>query len=194
MTSSLYTAVSDLTGLYNMFGDRVADMPTARFVSARDMPQPYRGLLADDHHMTVAMEEFYGCPVDVKVMRAIHDEPYYARKILLTRTGTDHVVMFGIMRFNFQWCDERIKNLILQERIPLGRILIENNVLRRISTHVLLRILPNEEMRRCFGMKKAANGADGEDYVYGRLATIYCNDEPAVDLLEVAAPAPPKAG
>lgn len=191
--SSLRTAVSDLTGLYSMFGDRVDQMPRGRFITAEEMPQPYRELLAHHHHMTVTMERFHGTAVDVKVLKAIHDEPFYARKILLTRTGTDQVVMFGIMRFNFEWCDEHIKQLIIGGQIPLGRILIENDVLRRISTHVLLRITPNAEMRRWFGMAEPPGG-DGAAYrehppfVYGRLATIYCNDEPAVDLLEVSAP------
>lgn len=189
--SSLRTAIADLTGLYAMFGDRVEDMPRGRFISAEEMPQPYRALLAHDHHMTVTMERHHGTAVDVKVMKAIHDEPYYARKILLTRTGTDEVVMFGIMRFNFEWCNEHIKQLIIGGEIPLGRILIENDVLRRISTHVLLRITPNAEMRQCFGMSDSPE-VDGmrerPPFVYGRLATIYCNDEPAVDLLEVSAP------
>jgi hypothetical protein len=70
------------------------------------------------------------------------------------------VVLFGIMRFNFAWCDERVKGLILEGKTPLGRILIENNVLRRISTHVLLRIAPNAEMRRCFGMGADGNGPE----------------------------------
>ncbi len=187
--SSLRTALSDLTGLYSIFGDRVEDMPSGRFITADEMPQPYRDLLAHHHHMTVTMEKFHSTPVDVKVLKAIHDDPFYARKILLTRTGTDEVVMFGLMRFNFDWCNDEIKQLILAGEVPLGRILIEHNVLRRINTHVLLRIFPNDEMRQCFGLDEATNGADGKPMaVYGRLATIFCNDEPAVDLLEVSAP------
>jgi chorismate-pyruvate lyase len=191
--SSLRTAVSDVTGLYSIFGDRIEDMPRGRFISAEEMPQPYRDLLAHHDHMTVTMEEFHHTPVDVKVIRAVRDDPYYARKILLTRTGTEEVVMFGIMRFNFEWCDDRIKELIVGGQIPLGRILIENDVLRRISTHVLLRITPNVEMREWFRMADPASNAAGNGnvtstFVYGRLATIYCNDEPAVDLLEVSAP------
>lgn len=190
--SSLRTAVSDLTGLYSIFGDRVEDMPSGRFINAGEMPQPYRDLLAHDHHMTVTMEEYHGAPVDVNIIRAIHDDPFYARKIYLTKAGTDRVVMFGIMRFNFEWCDDEIKREILDQETPLGRILIEHNVLRRISTHVLLRIVPNAEMRRIFGIEEAAEGGDGREptYVYGRLATIFCNNEPAVDLLEVSAPVP----
>lgn len=190
--SSLRTAVSDLTGLYSIFGDRVEDMPSGRFINADEMPEPYRGLLAHDHHMTVTMEQFHGAPVDVNILRAIHDDPFYARKIYLTKSGTDQVVMFGIMRFNFEWCDDEIKQLILAQETPLGRILIEHNVLRHISTHVLLRIVPNAEMRRVFGIESAAQDGDGAapTYVYGRLATIFCNNEPAVDLLEVSAPVP----
>jgi chorismate-pyruvate lyase len=186
--SSLHTPVADLTGLYGIFGDPMADMPAGRFIPAEEMPEPYRGLLAHDDHMTVTLERHYDSPVDVRLIKAVHEDPLYARKILLTLSGTDQVVLFGIMRFNFAWCDERVKGLILEGKTPLGRILIENNVLRRISTHVLLRITPNAEMRRCFGMGADGNGPEAAGPVYGRLATIFCNHEPAVDLLEVTAP------
>jgi hypothetical protein len=186
--SSLHTPVADLTGLYGLFGASAAEMPAGRFIPAEEMPEPYRGLLAHDDHMTVTLERFYNAPVDVRILNAVHDEPLYARKILLTLADSGRVVLFGIMRFNFSWCDEHVKRLIIEGRTPLGRILIENDVLRRISTHVLLRIAPNAEMRGHFSMNPRGNGPDPSELVYGRLATIFCNHEPAVDLLEVTAP------
>lgn len=185
--SPLKTAVSDLTGLYSIFGDTGAQVPRARFIQAEEMPEPYRALLAHHHHMTVTMEEHCGSPVDVKIIRSIRDDPHYARKIVLTKKGTNDVVMFGIMRFNFDWCSPEIKEKIAEGKTPLGRILIENDVLRRISTHATLRIIPNMEMRACFGIGPEYEG-EAEEYVYGRLATIFCNEEPAVDLLEVVSP------
>jgi chorismate-pyruvate lyase len=186
--SSLRTPIADLTGLHGIFGDSVDEMPGGRFITADEMPEPYRTLLAHHDHMTVTLERFHGSLVDVHILKAMHDDPLYARKIKLTLSGTDKVVLFGIMRFNFAWCDERVKNLILEGKTPLGRVLIENDVLRRINTHVLLRITPNAEIRNCFSMPEPGNGAHAVEPVYGRLATIYCNDEPAVDLLEVTPP------
>lgn len=182
--SLLSTASSDLTGLYSIFGDPLDQAPQANFVQPTEVPEPYRGLLAHDSHMTVTMEKFYGAPVNVVVLQSLHEGNHYARKILLTNSRTGEVVQFGIMRFNFSWCSDEVRDKILAGNIPLGRILIEHDVLRRISTHALMAIKPNEEIRRHFKIE-TNNGAG---VVYGRLATIFCNEEPAVNLLEVAAP------
>lgn len=185
----LSAAPPDLTGLYSIFGDPVGEIPHARFVRPEEVPEPEKSLLAHDHHMTVTMEKYHGGPVSLGILKSVREgENWYARKIVLKRE--DRVVMFGIMRFNFEWCDEDVRERIIEAKTPLGRILIENEVLRRISTHALMKIRPNEEMRKTFAMGPDAVDADGHPrVVYGRLATIFCNEEPAVDLLEVAAPA-----
>ena len=62
-------------------------------------------------------------------------------------------------------------------------------MLRRISTHALMRIIPNQELRDCFAMGTGGTDDDGKSrVVYGRLATIFCNAEPALALLEVVSP------
>lgn len=184
----LSTAPSDLTGLYGVFGATLEQVPQARFVSAEEVPQPYRSLLAHDEHMTVTMEEFHNSPVSVTVLESVREGNWYARKILLIDAAGE-VVQFGIMRFNFDWCSAEVRDKIIEGKTPLGRILIENNVLRRISTHALLRIVPNAEMRKHFDLNTDAMPlTNGNLAVYGRLATIFCNEEPAVNLLEVAAP------
>jgi hypothetical protein len=60
-------------------------------------------------------------------------------------------------------------------------VLINHNVLRHIDLGALLRIIPGPELCEIFGCRP-------EHVTYGRLATIFCNRVPAVDLLEIAAP------
>ena len=184
----LSAAPPDLTGLYSIFGDPIGEIPHARFVPAEEVPEPYKSLLAHDRHMTVTMEKYHGGPVGLGILKSVREgETWYARKIVLKRE--DRVVMFGIMRFNFEWCDESVRDRIIEAKTPLGRILIESEVLRRIGTHALMKIRPNEEMREIFSLARDPVDANGHPRtVYGRLATIFCNEEPAVDLLEVAAP------
>lgn len=185
----LRTASSDLTGLYSIFGDPLEEVPQSRFASPEEVPQPFQKLLAHTGHMTVTMEEHIGAPVNLIVIKSVRDDLWYARKILLTNTRGGDVVQFGLMRFNFDWCNDEVRDQIISGRIPLGRILIEHDVLRRVSTHALMRITPNQELRDVFGMGPADLAREGDPtVVYGRLATIFCNEEPAVDLLEVASP------
>jgi chorismate-pyruvate lyase len=129
--------------------------------------------------MTVAMEEHHRCKVDVKVLDSRLDGEKYARKILLTKSGTDKVVQFGIVTFDFQYVTKAVKEEILSMKIPLGRVLINHNVLRHVDLNAILRITAGPALARHLQIR------DG-DVTYGRVATIFCNQQPAIDLLEVS--------
>jgi hypothetical protein len=144
-------------------------------------PEPYKHLLVHDQHMTVTMEEFYRTPVVVRVLERSRDGDVYSRKILLERSDNCQVVQFGIVRFNLSYVTPEVREEIIREQVPLGRILINYNVLRHIDLGAILRIVPGPELQHWFG-------SGPEQVTYGRLATIFCNRKPAVDLLEIPAP------
>ena len=175
--------------LYDLFGEVP---PRTLVVPGSALPEPQRGLLAHESHMTVTLEAHHGGPVDVEVLERVAHGRHYARKILLRRNvagsgGTAGaapvVVQFGIMLFDLGFASEEAKLEILGEETPLGHILIRQRRLRRISTHSLLEIEPNAEIRRHFGLQ--TSGDEERNRVYGRLATIFCDEQPAVELLEV---------
>lgn len=165
-------------------------------VPAAVTPEPYRGLLVHDHHMTLAMERFHGHAVTVHVLDRKEAADGYHRSSLLTvpesvpgRTlglsGTrfpgERVLQFGAIRFNFEFVTKEVRDEIVSEQIPLGRVLIDHNVLRHIDLGAVLRILVGPGLAKLFGCPVGSE-------TYGRLATIFCNRRPAVDLLEVSAP------
>lgn len=160
-------------------------MPEYEFVPADEVPPPYDQLLVHEHHMTVTVEAFYGDLVDVRVLERKLEGDTYARKILLTLQKTGQVVQFGIMRVHLQYCSEPVRQAILAERTPLGRILIQHDVLRRIEPTAFVRVIPGPAMMQWFGL-------DRPRPTYGRLAYIHCNGRPAVELLEIVAPADPR--
>jgi hypothetical protein len=110
------------------------------------------------------------------------DGDIYSRKIVLERADDGRVVQFGIVRFDLAVVLPAVREEILSERTPLGRILINYNVLRHIDLGAILEIEAGPALARLFDCPTG-------QMVYGRLATIFCNQKPAVDLLEVAAPA-----
>ena len=190
--------------LYRLFGQAA---PAATVVPAEATPQPQRRLLSHQRHMTVTLEEHHGGEVDVVVLERVVHGDNYARKILLARRprrrgrtcrSADEgdvpvrprvrIVQFGIMLFNLQVASDEARAEILSERTPLGHILIRHRRLRRISTHSLLEIEPDAEMRRHFGLPES--GVAEAPRVFGRLATIFCDEKPAVELLEVLPPGP----
>lgn len=149
-------------------------------VAGDAVPPPYHGLLVHDQHMTVTVEAHHGSLVDVKVQHVCHRGDSYARMILLALQGSGKVVQFGIMRIHLQFCDEQVRQEILAANKPLGRILIEHDVLRRIEPTAFLQITPGPVMMNWFGI-------DAPRTTYGRLALIHCNEQPAVELLEIVA-------
>lgn len=168
----------ELGELIALFYDRPEELGRFEEVSAQDTPAPFHQLLAHNEHMTVTVEKFHGCKVDVKVLEKRIDGPYYSRKILLTRQNDGKVVQYGIVRLNCDFLEDAPAQEIKSERTPLGRVLIEHNVLREVQLSCLWHVQPAEELRTLLGL------AEGET-VHGRTALIYCNGEPAVELLEI---------
>jgi chorismate-pyruvate lyase len=100
---------------------------------------------------------------------------------LLALHGSGRIVQFGIVRICFDFCNDAVREEILAGQTPLGRILINHDVLRRIEPIDFLRIIPSPSMKQWFGL-------DRPRPTYGRLAYIHCNERPAIELLEIVAP------
>ncbi|MBN9118400.1 MAG: hypothetical protein J0I06_04425 [Planctomycetes bacterium] len=177
----MLTTAPTFDHLYRLFPDS-PDRPEAVEVPAGELPEPYHKLLAHTHHMTVTVEEFYGSPVDVRVLSCRRGGNEYARKILLAlKNGSQKVVQFGLVRINLGVCPEPVRNAIVEGKTPLGRVLIQHNMLRRIEPVAFLRVQLSATMAEWFGV------APGTE-TYGRLGVIYTGERPAVEVLEILAP------
>lgn len=172
---------AELTKLTSLFPDKESLIARAEHVPAALVPEPYKQMLVHDQHMTVTMESYHRSPVSVEVIAKASEGNIYSRKILLHKTDGGDVVQFGIVRFDLSYVTPIVRDEILREQTPLGRVLIKHNVLRHIDLGAILRITPGPELQRYFHCA-------ADRITYGRLATIFCNEQPAVDLLEITAP------
>lgn len=168
----------DLAELVALFFDDPRTLATFRRVEEQDMPPVARELLAHDSHMTVTVESYHRSPVRVHVLQTLTDGPYYAREILLRRTSDDRVVQFGIVRLDTRVLSDLVRDEILSQRQPLGRVLIEHDVLRKVECVALWEVSPGPRLQSLLGLRS-------QDRTYGRTALIHCNGEPAVELLEI---------
>jgi len=173
----------DLQALFALFPPR-DDLPPFTYVPGPDVPEPYHSLLVHEHHMTVTVERFHGSLVDVRILERVQTPDYYARKILLATQSTGRIVQFGIVRIYYQYLSEPVRQEIMAGQTPLGRVLIQHDVLRRIEPTAFVRVEPPPAMLDYFELPQAAP-------LYGRLAYIHCDHQPAVELLEIVAPEPP---
>jgi chorismate-pyruvate lyase len=168
------------SGLFALFppSDYLADIVT---VAADDVPPPYHGLLVHSHHMTVTVETHHGEAVDVKVLEQLHEDDSYARKILLVTQKTRRAVQFGLVRIHLSFCSQPVREEILSGQTPLGRILIQHDVLRRIEPTLFLHVQCGPAMMERFALKEPL-------WTYGREAVIHCDGKPAIELVEIVAP------
>uniref|UniRef100_A0A7C4LLC9 Uncharacterized protein n=1 Tax=Schlesneria paludicola TaxID=360056 RepID=A0A7C4LLC9_9PLAN len=171
----------ELRALTDLFGDSDTLLARAEHIPSALTPEPYKAMLVHNEHMTATMERYHGTPVEVRVLAQRRDGDMYARKIVLLKQGTNVPVQFGIVRFDLSYVTPPVREEILRGQTPLGRILIEHNVLRHIDLGAILEITAGP------GLAQALDMRIGEK-TYGRLATIFCNRRPAVDLLEISAP------
>ena len=174
----------DLGALVRPFYPTAADLGLFELIAAEDLPPNDRTLLAHHDHMTVAMEAYHESLVDVEVLDTHITPTHYSRKILLRRQSDSQIVQFGVMRVAFEFLDTTVRSAIESEQIPLGRILMEQNVLRSVSLQALWRIIPSQEV--CELLTVPADSP-----LYGRTAVIHVANEPAVEVLEIAVHVPP---
>ena len=149
-------------------------------VPSAALPPAYISLLDHNDHMTVTIEAFHDSMVDVQVLAYQQDDVYYTRSILLKRRTDGQVVQFGIVRLTLALLDDPIRREIEASRTPLGRILIKHHVMRRVELDSLWQVTPGPELCRFFS---------SDEPTFGRTAWIHVNGQPAVELLEIVAPA-----
>lgn len=171
----------ELQSLLELFPERDRLLADAEHVASEMLPEPYRRMLAHNHHMTVTMESYHDCKVDVRILDRRLDGDFYSRKIVLLKSGTEQPVQFGIVRFDLSYVTPIVREEILGGLKPLGRVLIDHNVLRHIDLGAVLRLQAGPSLARYLQMPEGGT-------TYGRLATIFCNRHAAVDLLEITAP------
>ncbi|HLN27796.1 MAG TPA: hypothetical protein VK395_08625 [Gemmataceae bacterium] len=169
-----------LETLFSLFSQS-GDIPEYEIVPEDEVPPPYQALLVHNQHMTVTVEKHHGDLVDVCILARNQVKDSYARKILLALHGSGRIVQFGIVRIHLAYCSEPVRAAILAGKTPLGRILIQHNVLRRIEPTAFLRVIPGAAMMQWFNLERPR-------MTYGRLAYIHCEGKPAIELLEIVAP------
>ncbi|MBS0208588.1 MAG: hypothetical protein JSS27_06495 [Planctomycetes bacterium] len=171
----------DLDTLVGLFYPQADELATFDEVSLQSMPDTYRQLLAHTSHMTVSVEEHHHSPVDVRVLAKRETPTHYSRLISLARQSDGRIVQFGIVRINFAYMSDEVQREIRAESTPLGRILINHNVHRRVRLVGLWRVIPGRALTAIFGI-------DQPLVTYGRTAIIECNGEHAIELLEIVTP------
>jgi chorismate-pyruvate lyase len=186
VTSSDDSRVDIRELLDEFYGAPVGHSQLGQFEPVESAPAPYDSLLDHHKHMTVTVESHYAQKVDVHVHRCERNGEWYAREITLVTAESRRIVQYGIVRLKTTSLDPEVWQQIESQQVPLGRVLIQHNVLREVQLCGLWRVQAGPSLA---GLMHLRIG----DVLYGRTALIYCDGAPAIELLEIVAPAPPVA-
>ncbi|MDG2224117.1 MAG: hypothetical protein P8L85_22235 [Rubripirellula sp.] len=151
------------------------------FDSVESVPSPSDRLLDHHGHMTVAVESHFGQNVDVHVHRCKRQGDWYSREITLITQQSQRTIQYGIVRLDTTKLDAEVWRKIESQQVPLGRALIEHDVLREVQMCELWKVTAGPCLAEMMHLQL-------NDELYGRTALIYCDGVPAIELLEIVVP------
>lgn len=196
-------ALSALTALNDGLSESLLHVTGIEAVEPSELPDTYRRLLVHTRHMTPTLKAYFGREVSLHVLAQRNGDRWYRRAITLAVEPDGRPVEFGIVRIDVTTLPDDVRAAVLERRRPLGDILIDHGVMTRVEPQAYLRFGVDHAVTRCLiadtieeevsgavgdapvGKAHPTSAAYGSGDCYGRLATIYCNGRPAIELLEV---------
>ena len=154
------------------------ELPRVRTVEPDEIPLPYRSLLVHENDMTLTLERHFGGRVVLRPLSTFTMGQWYFRRVLLVQEFSGRPVEMGAIRMKLRAFTRRIREQILANRIPLGRILRNGRVDYQRRPKSFLSVTPNEEMMGVFWMREPRT-------LYGRRTEIFQRGTKIGDLVEV---------
>jgi chorismate-pyruvate lyase len=174
--ANLYTRSASRLAL--LFFGRLDELGHFEPAAVEDLPPRARALLAHREHMTVALESYHKSPVSVRAVEEWQDESSYARCSLLSRQSDGEIIQFGIMRIWLADLPAAARSEITAEKLPLGRVLINHNMLREVEVIALWHITPGPVLQQHLALTD-------QSPIFGRSAQILVDERPTVQVLEI---------
>jgi hypothetical protein len=140
-------------------------LPGIEQIQGEEMPEPYRSLLVHERDMTPTLEKFHGSDIHLKILKREQRGDFYFREVALLLDGSDMPVEFGANKVSLALFPPKARQLILGERLPLGRILKDCEISHTTFAKAFFRVAPDELISSVLHLK-----APG--WLYGRKATI----------------------
>ena len=154
------------------------ELPRVRTVEPDEIPLPYRSLLVHENDMTLTLERHFGGRVVLRSLSTFTMGQWYFRRVLLVQEFSGRPVEMGAIRMKLQAFTRRIREQILANLIPLGRILRDGRVDYQSRPKSFLSVTPNGEMMGVFWMREPRT-------LYGRRTEIFKRGTKIGDIVEV---------
>jgi chorismate-pyruvate lyase len=158
-------------------------MPRVEIIPEDAVPEPFKSLLVHHNDMTPTLEAFHKSDIHLEIVSRERRGDFYFREVVLRLNGEDQPVEFGANKLYLGRFAEEAQDLILQEYVPLGRILKDCRVPHRTQARGFLRVQSDELIGEKFELTQPA-------VLYGRKAVISdLQGRPLSEIVEILPPA-----
>lgn len=154
----------DLNLLYPLnefYAEAGLSLPEVKRVDEASVPEPYRSLLVHENDMTHTLERFFKQSVHIQALKTHLNGKVYSRQVVLALDGDERPVEFGAIKIyldNFPW---RARQLILEEKRPLGAILHSQDIEYASCPKAFIQVSADAFINTALGLK-------GSNLLYGR--------------------------
>jgi chorismate-pyruvate lyase len=157
-------------------------LPKIDRLSAEELPEPYRGLLAHQDDMTPTLEKFHAGRIHLEILNREQRGDYYFREVVLRLDDSEVAVEFGAIKISLLLFPAKARQLILDERVPLGRILDECGLEHTTKAKAFFSVATDDLIGKVLQLPPGT-------ILYGRKATIVdAQQRPLAEIVEILPP------
>jgi hypothetical protein len=157
-------------------------LPAIERIQGTEVPEPYRSLLVHEKDMTPTLENFHQTEIHLRTLSSEQRGDFYFREVALQLVGSARPVEFGANKVSLILFPPKARQLILEERLPLGRILKDCQIPHSTVAKAFFRVQPDNLIKEVLGMPQAK-------LLYGRKATILdAQKRPLSEIVEILPP------
>jgi chorismate-pyruvate lyase len=152
--------------------------PKARAIRPDQIPVPYRTLLVHTSAMTLTLERHIGKRVLLRPLSTFLKGHWYFRQVLLASEETGRPVEMGAIRIRIDAFTRAVRRKILDNQVPLGRLLHDSRFEYESRPKAFLAVTPNREMMGMFWMREPLT-------LYGRRTEMIHDGSKIGDIVEI---------
>jgi len=152
--------------------------PRAREIEVDEIPTRYRSLLVHQGAMTLTLERHFGARVQLRPLSTFLKGHWYLRQVLLSNEKTGKPVEMGAIRIRLDAFTRKVRRRILENQVPLGRLLRDSAVQYESRPKAFLAVTPNREMMGVFWMREPLT-------LYGRRTEMIHEGSKIGDIVEI---------
>jgi chorismate-pyruvate lyase len=130
-------------------------LPVHDVLGGPAVPEPYRKLLVHNGDMTSRLEAFWGGEIVLEVLHREHTPDAYRREVVLHIEATDLPVEYGAIEIDLSAFDGELRQLILEQHLPLGGLLNRFGIRYRSEPRGFLKLGADSVMQGVFRLPDA---------------------------------------